>query len=205
MLNKSKTTIKIIQIAIIIIITCIVVFLVNLLIIYPWKSEQIVYTEELNNAELIVVLDGEYYVRVDYAFKLIEQGYSNMLYYPSLGYKQTREHIEERLPDLEEKLSFYEGEGADSTYEEALLTKGFIQEHSIDSILLVTSPYHSYRAHWIFTKVIPEANIISATVPFEDNWFNLEIIKESEVAKRIIRSEQLKFIAYYMLYGWRIY
>ena len=181
------------------------VFFISLILIYPWNPEQVVFIEKPEKTDLIVVLDGEYYVRVDYAFELIDLGYSDMLYYPSLRYNQTRERIAERLIYFGEMLTFYEGKGAESTYEEALLTKEFAAENSINSIILVTSPYHSYRAHWIFSKVIPEAEIISTPVPFEDNWFNLEIIEESEEAKEIIKSEQIKFFAYYLLYGWRIY
>ena len=196
---------RIIQFIILSIILFILIFFINLLIIYPWQPEQVVFIEEPEKAGLIVVLDGEYYVRVDYAFELIGQGYSDMLYYPSLRYEQTRERITERLPDFGEQLRFYDGKGAESTYEEALLTKEFISTHNVKNIILVTSPYHSYRAHWIFTKVIPEADIISAPVPFEDNWFSLDNIEENEDAKEIIKSEQFKFLAYYLLYGWRIY
>lgn len=184
-------------------ITLIIFFIINLLLIYPWNPEQIVYSEELSKADLVVVLDGEYYARIDYAFKLVEDGYSNKIFYPNLSYKQTRERIGEKLSDFGNKLTFFEGDGGQSTYEEALLTKIFCKNHNIKSILLVTSPYHSYRAHWIFSKVIPEVNIIAATVPFEDNWFNLDIIEENEEAKRLVKSEQDKFFAYYLLYGWR--
>ena len=201
-----KKLIKIIlQIFALSIIIIILIFFINLILIYPWNPVQVVFIEDLKKVDLIVVLDGEYYVRIDYAFELISQGYSNILYYPSLRYNQTRERITERLSDFEEILTFYEGDGAESTYEEALLTKEFAAANNINGIILVTSPYHSYRAHWIFSKVLPETEIISAPVPFKDNWFNLEIIEESEEVKRIIKKEQFKFLAYYLLYGWRIY
>jgi uncharacterized SAM-binding protein YcdF (DUF218 family) len=179
-----------------------IIFIINLILIYPWKPEQVVYGDRLKKADLIVVLDGEYYPRIDYAFKLVEEGYSDMIFYPSLGYKQTRERIEERLPDFNGKLNFHEGEGASSTFEEALLTRIFIKNNNINSLLLVTSPYHSYRAYRTFTNIIPEAEIISAPVPFKDNWFKLNNIEKNEEALRVIRSEQYKFIAYYLMY-WR--
>ena len=196
---------KILQILVLIIIILILVFFINLAFIYPWEPAQVVFIEELKKTGLIVVLDGEYYVRVDYAFELIGQGYSDILYYPSLRYNQTRERIAERLIDFGEYVSFYEGEGAESTYEEALLTKAFAAKNNINSIILVTSPYHSYRAHWIFSKVIPDTEIISAPVPFDDNWFSLDNLNEDAEVKAIIKKEQFKFLAYYLLYAWRVY
>lgn len=75
----------------------------------------------------------------------------------------------------------------------------------INRLLLVTSPYHSYRAWWIFQKVLPAIEIISTPVPFDKNWFSLEELERGSKAEEVFRREQMKFLAYYLLYGWRIY
>ena len=41
----------------------------------------------------------------------------------------------------------------DSTYEEAELVKQYALDHSLHSVLIVTSAYHSRRALWTFTRV----------------------------------------------------
>lgn len=168
------------------------VWIIRLIIIFPWTQKKLVYSDELKPCELIVVLAGEYYERIDHAFDLAEHGYSKRIFAPSLGYIQSRKLVQKRLLQNKGNLQFIEGEGAASTYEDALITKRFIKDNSISSIILVTSSYHSYRAQWIFKKIIPGIKIISA--PVRNNFDKIS---------SYFYSEQLKFLWYYIMYSLR--
>ena len=186
------------------------IWIARLLIIFPWTPERLPYSKEPKHADLMVVLDGETYVRIDHAFDLIEQGFAESLFVPGLKKMGSRERIRERTKGLGRPIQFKEGRGVTSTYEEALETKHFINhelpaERKISTILLVTSPYHSFRAWWIFQKVLPQIKIVPTPVPFEKNWFSPDKVKQGSKAEEIYKKEQKKFLAYYLLYSWRLY
>ncbi len=55
-----------------------------------------------------------------------------------------------------------------STYDEAVLLKNYIDAHAdtISSVTVVTDPYHSRRARWIYQKVLgDEIKVVIAPVP----------------------------------------
>ena len=57
---------------------------------------------------------------------------------------------------IPENVIFITNKNPKSTYENILLIKYTLDEKNIKSILLLTSPYHSRRALWIFRKIDPE-------------------------------------------------
>ena len=179
------------------IIACFTFFIIRLLIIFPWTPQILSYSNPLESSELIVCLDGEYYERVNHAFDLAERDFAKMIFAPSVGYSKSKELINKRLKENKYFIQFIKGKGASSTYEEAIETKRFIKENNISSFILVTSPYHSYRAQWIFKKIIPKARIISSPVNKNKTENQRKLIK-------YFRSEQRKFLVYYLLYGFRV-
>ncbi|MEJ2664160.1 MAG: YdcF family protein [Spirochaetia bacterium] len=152
-------------------------FIVNLLLIFPWSPAALVEADRLLPADLIVFLGGAFNERVDYAFSLAGTGYGRLLYTPNPG-------------------DFFAGNGASSTFEEALNTRDFVRKHSIRSILLVTSPYHSLRAAWIFRKVMPGIAVVSAPCCLEGKSLQkkLEYYYPREIKKLLF---------YFLLYSWR--
>jgi uncharacterized SAM-binding protein YcdF (DUF218 family) len=46
-----------------------------------------------------------------------------------------------------------------STYDEAVAVRGFAEKAGIRSVLVVTSPYHSRRALWVFRRVLEPAGV----------------------------------------------
>jgi uncharacterized SAM-binding protein YcdF (DUF218 family) len=41
-----------------------------------------------------------------------------------------------------------------STYDEAIVVRNFAEQAGVQSVLVVTSPYHSRRALWVFRRVL---------------------------------------------------
>ena len=48
-----------------------------------------------------------------------------------------------------------------STFENVVLVKGILEKKNINSILLITSPYHSRRALWVWRKAMPELKVLA--------------------------------------------
>ena len=51
-----------------------------------------------------------------------------------------------------------------STFENVILVKNMLMEHRIKSILLITSPYHSRRALWVWRKAMPDLVLLAPAV-----------------------------------------
>jgi len=181
-------------------------YTVRLLLIFPWTPPDLVRRDALEPADLIVVLEGEYGSRLRHAFSLVERGYADRIYSPGYDSNEEKERlVQSLLEQCSVPVRMYFDTEAPSTYEEALRTREFAKQHRIESILLVTSNYHSYRSRWVFSKVLGDVEIVSATMPPDDNWFSLEGVEPGTFAFRIYRKEQLKFAAYYLAFGWRLY
>jgi uncharacterized SAM-binding protein YcdF (DUF218 family) len=174
-------------------------YLINLILIFPWPSSQLVRVDTLEPCDLIVFLGGgSGYERFDYALKLCHEGYGRRLYTPHLIDSETREYISQRIKAFDADIPFFSGHAADSTYNEALETKEYVKIYDFDSILLVTSPYHSLRAGWIFQKVMPKKKIIVGPC----------CLKAASLQKKLSYYhpyEKQKFFLYYLCYAWRDY
>ena len=86
-----------------------------------------------------------------------------------------------------------------STYENVALVKEILTRNNINSILLITSPYHSRRALWVWRKAMPDLNVLAPIVvdtPKEEpQWSaNLDQIK--------VIIYEYAAIVYYWYKGW---
>jgi uncharacterized SAM-binding protein YcdF (DUF218 family) len=99
----------------------------------------------------------------------------------------------------EELLTLLEG-NARSTTDEAKYIREYLRENQeIDTIILVTSQYHSRRSKRIFIRALRELNrdieVLSSPSKYDDfnaqNWW-----KERESAKRVVL-EYLKLLHFY--------
>ncbi len=178
---------------------------IPLLLMFPWTLEKLEKRDIVKPADVIVILEGSIHERIRHAFELAENGYASVLYYPNPFYEQNRDYLRTRTEETKGTLQVVTGPGADSTYEEAVLTREFCDSRGYTSLLLVTSPYHSYRAWWVFRRVMPEREIISAPVPYKRSWKGEEGIDVEHRHVRFADSERKKFLFYYILYGWRSY
>ena len=156
-------------------------------------------------ADAVVILEGEYDIRIDYALDLVDKEFTRLILYPALNLGRNKARINEWLQKHSNEITFLHDSGASSTYEEAIRTRAYCREYGVQSLLLVTSTYHSYRAWWIFKKVLPGVKVISAPIPDESDWFKPEEAIKESFAREVFRREQFKFAVYYFLYGWRWY
>ena len=156
----------------------IVKVLVSCILIWPfaaWVGARLLITEApLENADAIVVLGGaaSYRERTREAAKLLLAGRSQRILVTNDNTQGSWSSSQQR------NLFYYErsleelgkaGVPANSiellmkpvgsTYEEAELVRQYAEEHRLNSVLIVTSAYHSRRALWVFSRVFRNTGI----------------------------------------------
>ena len=154
--------------------------------------------DELKEADVIVVLGGEERERVEYGVKLFKEGWARkdrmiMTGGPLVGKHTYAGLMKEQAEDLGVPGKFILLEDRSRTTEEdAKYTGDILEKNRYESIVLVTSPYHSRRASIIFKKMLRGVRIISA--PSDKSWFGFDGWWERPHDRDVVLSEWSKFI-----------
>ena len=184
-----------------------------------WLAALLLTTEApLDTADRIVVLAGSssYQERAWEAARLFREGRSNRILITNDDLRGPWSQKEQRNPFFYE-LSLVElknaGVPADrvevlnqpvsSTRDEAVVVKAYAVEHGLRSILVVTSPYHSRRALWVFeneftgtdTRVGLVHVALAASPPAPSTWWL------TGRGWRLVPSEYGKMILYLINYN----
>jgi uncharacterized SAM-binding protein YcdF (DUF218 family) len=148
------------------------------ILIWPfaaWAGAKFLITEApLDKADAIVVLGGSatYKERAHEAARLLFEGRSRLILITNDNMRGPWSSTEQR------NLFFYERSFEElrkagvppqnidlavkpvtSTYEEAQVVKEYVQQNKMQSILIVTSAYHSRRALWVYSRVFRDTGI----------------------------------------------
>lgn len=162
--------------------------------------------DELQPADLIHVLGGDV-ERIDYGIALHQQDYGGKILFTggrveiplaNMTYSRlAREYAQARGIPPESILPLEST--ATSTFEEVLeLQHVLASDSSLQTLLIVSSPYHLRRARWIFEKALqPRVQLRFVPVPFErsrhkQRWWTTELSLQAVV------NEYLK-IPFYLL------
>lgn len=142
-----------------------------------FAGNQLVVRHEPQVADAIVVFSGDgesSYINQSYqrravdAIQYFESGYAPLIILSS-GKDQTFSEVEiirsvlinRGVPERAIKIL---DKYPRSTFENVTLVKKMLVEYRVKSILLITSPYHSRRALWVWRKVMPELVLLAPAV-----------------------------------------
>ncbi len=181
------------------------VALIRLLLIFPFTPERLVVDQPPEPADAIVVLEGAGY-RIRRAVELVAEGYAPAMILPGLT-EWSRGVLEREAAAASVVLRLLEPDATatDSTFEEAVNTRRLLADYPhIQHLIVVTSDYHSYRTQWTFRRVLP-ARIRITMAPVRHGHWSPDLARGSGPPARLFRREQVKFLGYFVLYGWRIY
>lgn len=185
------------QIKLTIIFSLILVFI----FIFLSLGKFLIVSDELEKADAIVVFSGDNGPRTEEAVRLLKEGYGDYLLlsggkvydYVTMA-SLMKEHaiklgIDEDKILVEDKAS--------STYENAIFSKEIIEDHNFDSIILVTSEYHTRRTKLTMEKVLKDLDVkvmmaYSKEEEFNTNWWT------SGESILITISEYLKLLGYWV-------
>ena len=148
------------------------------ILIWPfaaWAGAKFLITEApLDKADAIVILGGSatYKERAHEAARLLHEGRTQLILVTNDNMRGPWSSAEQR------NLYYYERsfdelrnagvaaqnievvmEPVTSTYEEAQVVREYAQQHGLQSVLVVTSAYHSRRALWVFSRVFRDTGI----------------------------------------------
>jgi uncharacterized SAM-binding protein YcdF (DUF218 family) len=175
-------------------------------------GDLLVMRDEPTSADAIVVFSGDGdpgYVSMNYqnraqdAMRLYAAMYSNKVLLSSGKGQMISEAEVVRALLLEQGVPSYAilvvSQVSKSTAENVQLSAAELKLNGVDTILFVTAPYHSRRAHLTWKKLAPEVHISTVQVidtPSKEPKWNISL----EMAK-VIAYEYL-VIAYYWWRGW---
>ncbi|MFX0200261.1 MAG: YdcF family protein [Candidatus Hodarchaeota archaeon] len=166
-------------------------------------------------ADVIVVLNGRDTERSLAAVDLYNKGYANLIvlarrpkqpgsdeFWKRVGNQWNRKIFFQRsieamgIPDTSFKMI---GDGATSTYDEAKVTKRFVNENGYKSILLVTSKWHSKRAYLTFRSVFNKDTEIKKRItinPSKYDTFNPDNWWKTGADAELVFGEYVRLIYY---------
>ena len=127
----------------------------------------LVVKDPLSNADIIYLLTGEVASRPFHAAKLYGENYTNTIVVPQHELNPAEElGIYPNPTEAAEKVLLLKGvnksdiivvdfdNGVTSTKDEAIALRRYINKTKIKNVILVTSAFHSFRAKYIFKKVL---------------------------------------------------
>lgn len=149
-----------------------------LLLAWPplaWAAARwLVVDSRPERAAALVVLGGSstYEERTDLAARLFKEGFAPVVLLTDDGRRGGWSQAEQRNPFFVERAaSALETAGVpaanvetlkprtSSTFEEARLLRDYVKARGLDSLLVVTSGYHSRRARWTFERVFRDTGV----------------------------------------------
>ena len=162
-------------------------FVVALAVLAGPIARFLIVRAEPARAGVVVVLSGAsvYDERVRYGSTLLREGRGNTLVLTNDGLRgrwsrrrQANLTSVERATDAvvdagipEQHLTILPTR-VNSTYDEAVVVRRFAEKTGIKSVLVVTSPYHSRRALWVFRRVLGPAGVdvgVASPLPGEQS------------------------------------
>ena len=167
----------------------------------------LVIRDTLKPADVIHVIAGDDY-RTDYAFQLYKQGYGKTIFFTGgqcefhlsgHGARARERALTQGLP-----LDVIASDDSEvmSTYMEAEKLKEWIMRGPdlVQSIIVVSDPFHMRRARWTYRKIFgDQVQIQMAPVPFDRTPYQLTWWKDNE-SRKYVRDEYFKFIFYLFRY-----
>lgn len=157
-----------------------VIFLLAWSLLAWVAARALVVRAELARADALVVLSGGsfYLERTRHAATLFTEGRAPKILLTDDGVQGPWSFEKERNPtyaEMEADELQRAGVPAESieivpqqissTYDEALRLRDYAQAHGLRSVMVVTSPYHSRRALWVWQRVFRDSGILVGLDP----------------------------------------
>ena len=143
--------------------------------LFAWGAARaLIVHSELAQADVLVVLSGgsSYAERARRAAELFGQRRASRIVLTDDGLQGPWSYEKERNPTYTEleaeelRLAGVPAESIEvlpqkvsSTYDEAVLLQDYARSRGLQSVLVVTSPYHSRRALWVWRRIFNESGI----------------------------------------------
>jgi uncharacterized SAM-binding protein YcdF (DUF218 family) len=124
-------------------------------------AEALVYEDSLEPAEAIVILGGSSTgSRIKTGARLFHKGYGKIMIfcgeeiYPEVYSHTLMKDLAIKLGIPEKKIISAKLDGEANTWTEGIVNLSLLQENNINSFILVTSAFHTNRAHMTYSNLV---------------------------------------------------
>jgi len=160
----------------------------------------LIVADPIEPVDAVVVLSGDDGDRLALAIEMHERGLA-----PSLVITDTSRQANRLLIQEAEAGGFPEDEiyvtdiQVGSTVDEARAVRAFAQDRGWDSLMVVTDPYHSFRARFIFRRELRGSGIETYFRPVVGHWFRSPVWFFYPEGWKFAFLEIIKFFSYLIL------
>jgi len=158
----------------------------------------LIIADPLHEADAAVALTGDEGDRVSAAIELYKSGYVDAIFITFTdpvtrdtlvnaaqwgGFPSQNIHVTEMT--------------VSNTVDEARAVRQLAQNENIDSLIIITDPYHTLRTRVIFRRELKGSNIALQVRPVSGHWYRSNTWWKSEEGIRYTFSEYVKIILYF--------
>lgn len=164
-------------------------------------GDVLIISDPLHSADAVVPLASDR-DRVVYAAELFNQGYAN--WFVATQTSVNVPGIRTTYSDLVRREAVWQGVPAErflvteqlaaTTYDEAVAVRSLAQKYGWNTIIIVTSPYHTRRSRMIFRDVLVGTNIDVAVRPVPQHWYQSDTWWQHPPSLRATWTEYLKLL-----------
>ena len=166
--------------------------------------------DRLMPADIIYLLGGDYLTRAPHAAALFKQKLAANIAIPKEEISQAvqfglQRHSTNIAVDMLVQLgvdasaiTVLENQtgGVTSTHDEAMLLKDYVSRQSLNTVIIVTTAFHTRRSRWIFKRVLKDEGVNILMSPAEHIKFNEGNWWKVEKGFLLYIEEYIKFIYY---------
>jgi len=202
-----------IRILIIIFLTCSAAISLSYESILRKIGQFLVYEQQPQKADVIVVLNGRDTERALAAVDLYLSGYGDLVVLSNIVKQPGTDEFWKRVgEDFKTKIFFQRaiealgvpeksfqmiGNGVTSTFDEAKVTRQFIMDNGFDSFIVVTSKWHSKRTYYTFKSVFKNDDHIKITIhPTKYDTYDADNWWKRESQSELVFGEYVRLIYY---------
>ncbi|MBI9045434.1 MAG: YdcF family protein [Anaerolineaceae bacterium] len=140
----------------------------------------LIISEPLDSADALVILSGGEKTRIDEAVLIFQDQYTDHIIITETGVEipdwgtsysslMKFELIQSGIPENAIMVTDIQ---VQTTYDEAIATKELLQSKNMDSLIIVTDPFHTRRTKMIFNQILAGSNIETIIRPVRNHWYN---------------------------------
>lgn len=158
----------------------------------------LIHADPLKKADAVVALSGDSGDRVSEAVLLYKSDYADYLIITFTDEAARDELIRSAVrQSFPQENIFVTGSTVFNTVDEAIAVRRLALEHDIDSLIIITDPYHTLRTRIIFESQLKSSDIDVQVRPVRDHWYRNNTWWKTELGRQYTYEEYLKIILYF--------
>jgi uncharacterized SAM-binding protein YcdF (DUF218 family) len=165
---------------------------VLLLIWAPGAAQRLVSERPVGRCDLMIILEGGALERIATGVELYSDGAcENVLLtgeYPDEAALRSRS----LLADLGSSRRLPSGRITRSTFEDALVAREAAERGGFDHLLVITSPYHTKRVGWLFSRVLQGTGMEFGVLASQSFYMDYRRWWGTSYGRRVVLSEHAK-------------